>query len=335
VSQAFKSADQKPQAPIGRQINISFKPKSETASQTLALWTRVLSNEQTPHQPDLLNFSDPSVEAHRWLTQVLALAQALLQAARIPQFNPILVFDCQPQRNPAQMWLGICQQPAPQFLQAQSAMTLIREAFILAEWASGADIACPIQRDEFFKRIETGPLKALASVSPTGKSTFEILRTAHILNIPYRALAGGVVQLGWGRHSRRIHRSTTDSDSAIGLHLSSDKFLTAQILRQAGLPAPVHHKVRSLSEAQNYAQRMAFPVVVKPSDLERGEGVAVDVTESNLAAAFQKACKLSPSKTVLIERQVPGVCHRLFIVCGELLYAVKRLPIGVYSDGVD
>jgi hypothetical protein len=42
---------------------------------------------------------------------------------------------------------------------------------------------------------------------------------------------------------------------------------------------------------------------------------------------------LSPSKTVLIERQVSGVCHRLFIVDGELLYAVKRLPIGVYGDG--
>ena len=33
------------------------------------------------------------------------------------------------------------------------------------------------------------------------------------------------------------------------------------------------------------------------------------------------------------ERQAPGVCHRLFIVKGRLLYAVKRLPIFVTGDG--
>lgn len=333
VAQTFSNKAQKPEPPTGPQIKISFESRPETASQMLALWTRVLTKEASPSQANLRTLKHQSHEAHLWLSQVLDLARALMQAARIPQFDSVKVTDCQPHASQANLWQGVCQQPAPQFLTVQNSTTVIREAFKLAEWASGADIESPIHREDFFKRIETGALKAMASVAPTGKSTFEILRVAHSLKVPYRALAGGVVQLGWGSHSRRIHRSTTDCDSAIGLHLSSDKFLTAQILRQAGLPAPVHHKARTLAEAQNLAQRIAFPVVVKPSDLERGEGVAVDVTESKLEAAFQTACKLSPSKTVLIERQVPGVCHRLFIVNGALLYAVKRLPIGVYGDG--
>lgn len=333
VAQTFSNKAQKPEPPTGPQIKISFESRPETASQMLALWTRVLTNEVSPSQANLPMLKHASHEAHLWLSQVLELVRALLQAARIPQFNSIKVTDCQPHASQAHLWQGICQQPAPQFLTVQNSTTVIREAFKLAQWASGADSDSPIHREEFFKRIETGALKALASMAPTGKSTFEILRVAHSLKVPYRALAGGVVQLGCGSHSRHIHRSTTDCDSAIGLHLSRDKFLTAQILRQAGLPVPVHHKARSLAEAQNFAQRITYPVVVKPSDLERGEGVSVDVTESNLEATFQTACKLSPSKTVLIERQVPGVCHRLFIVNGELLYAVKRLPIGVYGNG--
>jgi acyl-coenzyme A synthetase/AMP-(fatty) acid ligase/D-alanine-D-alanine ligase-like ATP-grasp enzyme len=333
VAQAFSNKAQKPEPPTGPQIKISFDSRPETASQTLALWTRILTNEVTPSQADLPMINLQSHEALLWLSTVLDLVRALLQAARVPQFDLIKVTHCQPHASRAHLWHGVCQQPAPQFLTVQNSINLIRETFKLAEWASGADIESPIHREDFFKRIETGAFKTLVPVAPTGKSTFEILRVAHSLTIPYRSLAGGVVQLGWGSHSRSIHRSTTDCDSAIGLHLTSDKFLTAQILRQAGLPAPVHHKARSLAEAQNVAQRIAYPVVVKPSDLERGEGVAVDVTELNLEAAFQTAYKLSPSKTVLIERQVPGICHRLFIVDGELLYAVKRLPIGIYGDG--
>ena len=46
--------------------------------------------------------------------------------------------------------------------------------------------------------------------------------------------------------------------------------------------------------------------MVKPSDLERGEGVTVgDVQADNLEAAFNRAVKRSPSKRVLIEQQVP------------------------------
>jgi cyanophycin synthetase len=212
-------------------------------------------------------------------------------------------------------------------------LKLIREAFKLAEWACQADIESPAQREEGFKRIETHALKDLSTHAPFGKSTFEVLRVAHHMGIPYRALPAGVFQLGWGRHARLIHRSTTDQDSAIGLHLTRDKFLTAQVLRQASLPAPEHHKARTQGEAEQWATHIGYPVVVKPADLERGEGVTVDVTPSTLATAFETAHRLSPSKTVLIERQVQGVCHRLFIAQGQLLYAVKRLPMGVYGDG--
>jgi cyanophycin synthetase len=62
--------------------------------------------------------------------------------------------------------------------------------------------------------------------------------------------------------------------------------------------------------------------------------VSLDVTSDDLGVAFESAHAASRSNSVLVERQVSGVCHRLFIARGQLLYAVKRLPIGVYGDGV-
>ncbi len=50
-------------------------------------------------------------------------------------------------------------------------------------------------------------------------------------------------------------------------------------------------------------------------------------------AAFNLAHELAINKQVIVERQVEGVCHRLFIANGKLLYAVKRWPMGVTGDG--
>ena len=324
-----------PQSPAqhGPWMKISFKPKPKTDSHQLNLWRRVLGHEETPLGSDAFTVEPQLDEAQAWFQAILDLALALLQSARIPVFDAIAVVQCQPEPDKPPHWLGVCQQPDPRLVPAPTVLALFREVVDLAEWACKADVGSNSQRQDFFRRIETGAFRALASLMPKGKSAYEVLRVAHQLSIPYQALPGGVFQLGWGRRARLIHRSTTDHDSAIGLHLTADKFMTAQLLRQAGLPAPLHHRASTLAQAQTWAQRIGYPVVVKPPDMERGEGVAVDVTEGDLEEAFQIAQQKSPSHTVLIERQVPGVCHRLFISQGQLLYAVKRLPMGVYGDG--
>ena len=38
---------------------------------------------------------------------------------------------------------------------------------------------------------------------------------------------------------------------------------------------------------------------------------------------------------MIVEREVPGICHRIFIANGKLLYAVKRLPKPIVGNGKD
>lgn len=167
-----------------------------------------------------------------------------------------------------------------------------------------------------------------------GQSTLVILEAAYRHRIPFVHLGAGVYQVGIGKHARKIDRSTTDKDANLGGKLTHDKALTANLLRMAGLPAPEHTIVYDVKEAQHAAAQMGWPLVVKPTDRERGEGVSVGITDSiMLENAFKYAHQISKNKRVLIEREVPGLCHRLFIVNNTLLYAVKRLPISVYADG--
>jgi cyanophycin synthetase len=189
-------------------------------------------------------------------------------------------------------------------------------------------------REKVYRHVQQKPAKAVRRVLPSGKSTLPVLKVAHARGIPFEHLGGGAYQLGWGSKAKRLDRSSSGEDSALGARLSTDKVATAAILRQAGLPAPVHLVVTSVKQALQVADRIGYPQVVKPADRDRGEGVTVDInTEEALRAAVSSARKLSTSRRVLLERQVAGVCHRLFIANETLLYAVKRLPMGVWGDG--
>ncbi|MFY9085006.1 hypothetical protein [Aliarcobacter cryaerophilus] len=169
---------------------------------------------------------------------------------------------------------------------------------------------------------------------PIGKSTIHILKEAFKKDIPFFHLGDGVYQLGIGSQSIKIDRSTTNYDSAIGSKLSQNKLFTANLLKLAAIPAPVHIVANSKDEALEIAKYLNFPLVTKPIDLDRGEGVSVNILNTDeLLKAFDLAYNLSKKKQVIVEKQVIGVCHRLFIVNNKLLYAVKRLPICIIANG--
>jgi cyanophycin synthetase len=121
-------------------------------------------------------------------------------------------------------------------------------------------------------------------------------------------------------------------DSAIGAVISHDKWRSANLLRDAGLPSATHYKVNSMKSMEAIMQDLNWPVVVKPLDRDRGEGVTVNI---NSLPKLEEALKfaLNLSKTALIEKQVAGVCHRIFVASGKVHLAVKRLPKSVKGDG--
>jgi len=196
-----------------------------------------------------------------------------------------------------------------------------------------------VQKDDnknleiIFKLIEEKIKRPIQGVTKSGVSTLPILQAAGQLNIPFRHLGGGVYHLGMGCRSRLISRSALDTDSSIGSDVSIKKDATAKILNMAGLPTPSHYLVKNVNEAVAAAEKLGFPVVVKPSDRERSEGVTIGIRNNNsLSDAYTIAAKLS--KNILVEKQIPGLCFRLMIANKKFLYAVKRRPRSLIGDGI-
>jgi cyanophycin synthetase len=188
----------------------------------------------------------------------------------------------------------------------------------------------------FYKICQEEIINFIEKNMTPGKSRIPVLKAAFNKNIPFKHLGNGIYQLGWGSKSRKMDRSTIDTDSAIGSTLSQNKIFTANLLKMAGLPAPSHGLANTKEEALVIALKLKYPIVVKPMDLDRGEGVTVDIYDVNkLYKAFEHAFNLSRVKKIIIEKQVQGVCHRLFIANNKLLYCVKRLAISIQADGIN
>ncbi len=185
------------------------------------------------------------------------------------------------------------------------------------------------RREEIFLRT-VEPMQAMVA---GGISTVPLLDAAHRLGIPFRHRGSAVYQLGWGSRLHLFHRSAIDRDSAIGARLSQDKFATAGVLKDAGFPVPEHMLAYSDDVAVRAAEQLGWPVVVKPANLDRSEGVTIGIRDrEKLLEAFAAARNLS--QKVLVEKEVPGTCHRLLVAGGVVRYAISRRPPSLTGDGV-
>lgn len=173
----------------------------------------------------------------------------------------------------------------------------------------------------------------LAALAGPGRNTAMLQQAAWALDLPVQPLADNVLRLGWGSRQRSFFSTCSDRTAAIGLRLARDKATTARLLRSVGLPGAEHEAAASEDEALAVAHRLGWPVVVKPADLDGGDGVAADLCdEAALREAWRAARALSAQ--VLVERHVPGVGHRLTVLHGRVVKATAKLPWGVRGDGL-
>ncbi len=166
-----------------------------------------------------------------------------------------------------------------------------------------------------------------------GPSTASLVKAAEDRNIPWLRLNDySLVQFGHGRYQQRIQATTTGNTSNIAVELASDKEETNAILRDLGLPVPAQYIVRSASQAVRAAERIGFPVVLKPLAGNHGRGVSINLkTPEEVEVGFEKA--VEHGRSVVVESYIEGFDHRLLVINGELVAAAKRVPGHVVGDG--
>ena len=136
-----------------------------------------------------------------------------------------------------------------------------------------------------------------------------------------------------GRSTYRLaHHSALTTTSAMAA--CKNKFKTKSLLKAAGVSTPKGVKVHpsiskhALSES---LEGFRFPVVLKPADGKKGNGVITGV--SDIDALFQALDNQSRLGDFLVEEQVEGEEYRVFVVGGKCLSVVQRVPAQLVGDG--
>lgn len=262
------------------------------------------------------------------IDRVLRVSCWLLQSAGVPVFDPggVQASSDAELTDSISAWLPDCG-PLPLGLRNLA----YSMALDLVGLATGPGAGEPLPENTQ-AQIERELIQPARSAAMGGESTVHILRAAFDADIPFLHLGGGRYQIGWGSRGTRISASHLWSDSHIGVRLVQSKSLSAEILRRAGIPAARNVAVDSPEQAVSVAASMGWPVVIKPDDRDRGEGVTTDLADANSTrAAFECARRLSPN--VLVEKQLGGICHRIVVARGKLGYAFTRHPRRVQGDG--
>lgn len=189
-------------------------------------------------------------------------------------------------------------------------------------------------RSPFDFQAEVDNLARLADRRALGPSTASLVRAAIKRDIPWIRLNDqSLVQFGHGKYQRRIQATVTSETKHIAVDIASDKSLTNEILADLGLPVPRQAIVYEAPEAVGAAERIGYPVVVKPLDANHGRGVSLNLQNAQqVATAFEKA--VEHSSTVIVENYVTGNDHRILVVNGKVIACAERLPGHVVGDGI-
>jgi carbamoyl-phosphate synthase large subunit len=143
---------------------------------------------------------------------------------------------------------------------------------------------------------------------------FEPLTLEDVLEV-YRAesqagpVAGVICQLG-GQTPLGLAQGLQDAGvpvvgtSPSAIHLAEERGAFGRVLAAAGLPAPKHGTAASYDEAQQVADEIGYPVLVRPSYVLGGRGMEIVYDDEALRTYLEEAAPglISADRPVLIDR---------------------------------
>ncbi|HET8971383.1 MAG TPA: carbamoyl-phosphate synthase large subunit [Candidatus Nanopelagicales bacterium] len=160
--------------------------------------------------------------------------------------------------------------------------------------------------------INCNPETVSTDYDTSSRLYFEPLTLEDVLEVYHAELAAGpvagvIVQLG-GQTPLGLAQRLKDAGLPIvgtspeAIHLAEDRGAFGRVLAAAGLPAPAHGTATSFDEAALVADRIGYPVLVRPSYVLGGRGMEIVYDESMLRGYVARATEASPEHPILVDR---------------------------------
>ncbi|WP_297630174.1 cyanophycin synthetase [uncultured Clostridium sp.] len=182
------------------------------------------------------------------------------------------------------------------------------------------------------KRLEI--IKNIKAYEEIGPSTKAILDGATKRGLPYFEIENsGYFQIGYGKQRKIISATISNYTGCLSSDIACDKYLTKQILEIQNIPVGKISKVRNVLELLKEAERIGYPLVLKPQYGNQGRGVILNIKEDKeLLEAYKEVSKIS--EEVILEEFYEGKDYRICIVNGKIVAAALRTPPKITGDGV-
>ncbi len=315
-------------------IQLTFKLQKAIEFNQLDQWIQdALEFDVRQYQPYFVGHKTTGRSAEKYLIRWLCVTTILLQDIRIPVFESAAILSLtndndRPQQYVADLWFPVVQHFPAEVFHAWLSIAHDLISTVLKHFND------PSMLESLYQDFQQKHVLPWSARVPGAKSSIPILQAAFESGIPFEHFGFGRYVLGWGAQSRIFDRSSNMLDSAIGSVATQRKHVALEWMRSSGIPVPkgmVFKSGRPVTLAS--LAHLGQPLVVKPVDRDRGEGVTLGLhTEAALQSAIASAAALSAQ--FLVEEQIKGTCHRILVIGGQVVYAVKRHPKSVVGDGI-
>ncbi|GAB3063607.1 acylphosphatase [Salinicoccus sesuvii] len=149
---------------------------------------------------------------------------------------------------------------------------------------------------------------------------------------------GQLFTLSSEHRTHYFFRTRGDKVSNEAVDIGKDKERTKVSLRSKGVVIPEGRKFgrdTSDSTIKKYAEDLQFPLVVKPLDGSFGRGIVSNIENHlELEAALEYVRGKLNFREVIIERYIPGKEYRIYVVDGQVVGAMNRIPANIVTDGM-
>lgn len=164
--------------------------------------------------------------------------------------------------------------------------------------------------------------------------------------------ASFVVEPEWGivgqiRYKNGVVRSlrylSLDLNRIASADVAKDKDYAKFFIKKNGFPvaegqtvfrdswAQIVHSNRKINYAKKYANKIGYPVIIKPNSMSQGTGVSLVWNEKELEQALHYIFEYE--KIAIIERYLPGRDYRVVVLDDQIISAYERIPLSVVGDG--
>src|SRR5919197_3931822 len=155
--------------------------------------------------------------------------------------------------------------------------------------------------------INSNPETVSTDFDISDKLYFEPLTLEDVLEIVrWERPKGVVVQLG-GQTPLRLTKPLEAAGVPIlgtppdSIDIAEDRGRFEALARRLGVAQPANGTARSVVEAVQVAQRIGYPVLVRPSYVLGGRAMEIVYDEGSLRAYFERAARVAPEYPVLID----------------------------------